>query len=152
MISRRGNNMNSKKKLDCIFSCNLKKIEDLQKLVDGLQSYNDAYVINEKVFFDFKLCLEEVIVNIFSHGYKESKIEPDVNIYLYKERDYFMAEIIDNGKTFNPVSSHNPVDFETSLEERPLGGLGIHLLKNLSDELEYILQPSGNRLKIYKKM
>lgn len=144
--------MNSEKNLDCILSCNLKKIEDLQKFTDAFQKYKDTCAMNEQIFFDFKLCLEEVIVNIFSHGYKESKISPNINLSLYKSQDYFTADITDNGIFFNPISDSSPINLEASLEERPIGGLGIHLLKNLSDELEYIPQSKGNQLKIYKKI
>ncbi|MBE8221161.1 MAG: ATP-binding protein [Bdellovibrionales bacterium] len=138
-------------KSNCILSYNLKKIEDLQIMMDLFQDYHNAHAMNEKVFFDFKLCIEEVIVNIFIHGYKEFKKEPDINLCLYKTEDCFVADVIDNAKTFNPVSDFIQMNFATSIEKKPIGGLGIRLLKNLSDDLEYIPRESGNQLKIYKK-
>lgn len=140
------------KKIDCILSANLKSVDDLQKLMNNFQQYSDAHTMNEKLFFDFKLCLEEVVVNVFSHGYKKEKIDPEVSVSLYKSSAYFIADVIDNASTFNPLSIGVPLILESSLESRPIGGLGIHLMKNLSDEIEYIPQLKGNRLKIYKNI
>lgn len=139
------------KKANCILSFSLTKKEDLQTVMGDFQKCRETYVINEKVFFDLKLCLEEAITNIFSHGYKQAQKDTEVSLHLYKTSDGFMADIVDNGNAFNPCSDFNPTHLEINWKARPVGGLGIHLLKNLSDELEYIPQQNGNRLKIYKK-
>ena len=52
---------------------------------------------------------------------------------------------------FNIVEMDSGVDFQSELEERPIGGVGIHLVKNLSDGLEYEQLTGGNKVVLYKK-
>ena len=60
-------------------------------------------------------------------------------------------EFIDDGIQFNPIESESP-DSPDTIDEAEIGGLGIHLVKNLTDELNYEYENNENHLTIIKKV
>ena len=57
----------------------------------------------------------------------------------------------DNGILFNPLEA-KPTDVDVDISERKIGGLGIMLVKDLSDKMEYSSKDGKNELKVIKKM
>ena len=57
--------------------------------------------------------------------------------------------ITDDGHFFNPLEHPEP-DMSLPVEERPIGGLGIHLLRKMADHIEYERTSERNRLRIHK--
>ena len=123
----------------------LKRKEELDAFMEALDAFRDEHDLDYKVYFDLKICLEEVIINVFKHGQGDDKraIEIDVTV-SGKEDSVVKATVEDNAIPFNIVEMDSGVDFQSDLEERPVGGVGIHLVKNLSDELSYERLPNGN--------
>ena len=129
---------------ESVLSFDLNKIEDFSNFMDALAEYRARYAFNMSSYLDLKTCLEELIVNIFHHGgYEGTKREPKVHVRVYKEKDEIVAEITDNAAPFNLLTCGHVADTVSSLEDRPIGGLGIHLVKKLSDRLEYVPVDSG---------
>ena len=62
-----------------------------------------------------------------------------------------VVKVEDDGREFNPLELPEP-DLEQKLEERPIGGLGIHLVRNLMDELDYKRTHNKNILTMKKKI
>lgn len=132
----------------------LKQKEDLGAFMEALDFFRSDNELDYKVYFDLKICLEEVIINVFKHGGSKDgqALEVDVNLTRSDEKS-IVAEIIDNATPFNIVEMGGAVDFQATLEDRPIGGVGIHLVKNLSDKLEYeALKGGGNKVIIHKRL
>ena len=91
-----------------------------------------------------ELAAEEVIVNIISHGYQHrpEKIEIEVRLFPASR-----AEIVfkDRGIIFNPLNVKE-LDISSDLEERNIGGLGIHFVRELIDEVLYQQEGDQNVL------
>ena len=129
----------------------LKKVEDFSKFMDALAEYRSSHISNTSSYLDMKTCLEELIVNIFQHGgFEGTRKEPSVHVKLYKEDNEVVAEVTDNANPFNLLTSDHVADVSSPLEERPIGGLGIHLIKKLSDRLEYVPVKHGNKVLLAK--
>lgn len=133
----------------------LKKMEDFSKFMDILAEYRAHHISNMSSYLDLKTCLEELIVNIFQHGgYEGTRKEPEVNVRLYKEQNKeqseIVAEVTDNATPFNLLTCGYVADTSSPLEERQIGGLGIHLVKKLADRLEYVPVEQGNRVILSK--
>ena len=120
--------------------------------MEAFAHYGENHIFDEKVFFDLKLCLEEWIVNIFKHGYEGIERGPLANIQIDKENSQLIVQIVDNAKPFNPMNTAHQLDVFANLEERPIGGLGLHLIKELSDSFEYYPLPDGNKVIISKRL
>lgn len=90
------------------------------------------------------LAVEEIFVNIVKYSnadYIIVNIDFDVDLTI---------EFIDNGTEFDPTSKEEPETPE-SLDETPVGGLGIHIARKNVDKMVYRYKKSKNHLKIIKK-
>lgn len=89
------------------------------------------------------ICVEEIFVNIASYAYPETEgtVEIAVETQEGKSRIMFM----DNGMPYNPLKQETP-DILCSAQERAIGGLGIYMVKNLTDRLDYTYQNGQNCL------
>lgn len=132
-----------KQKNDLVFK--LKQREDLDAFMEALDGFRDGCDLDYKVYFDLKICLEEIVINIFKHGQGDGKKTVEIDVQLANRNDgMVVATVEDNAIPFNIAETESGVDFQSDLEDRPIGGVGIHLVKNLSDELSYEQLSNGN--------
>lgn len=100
--------------------------------------------------FKIDLALEEIFTNIVRHGYDDSHPH-EIMIRLRSNRDRIRISVEDDGRHFNPLLA--PVlDVTAALSERSVGGLGIHLVRHLMDQVRYQRRPDGNRLILIKRL
>lgn len=92
---------------------------------------------------------EEVIVNIINYAYPAGA--GDLEIAYNREPDRIELIFIDSGLPFNPLETPD-ADITLSLEERKEGGLGIFMVKNLMDDVEYEYKENRNYLTIIKNI
>lgn len=114
---------------------------------------NELYTLNEFILNELphedlqvNLIAEEVFVNIVEYS-KTEFVKVNVE---YKE-PALTLEFIDNGIEFNPLLKGNPKTPQT-IDDTPIGGLGIFLTKESADEIEYQYVNNENHLKIIKKI
>jgi serine/threonine-protein kinase RsbW len=93
--------------------------------------------------------MKETLTNIISYGYRDNR-EHQVKVRLSVQLAEVSVEIEDDGQPFNPLEAPEP-DITKPLEERKIGGLGIHLVRKLMDRLEYKGQGERSLLTIKKK-
>jgi len=119
-------------------------LSELEKLNLVLAEFGERYHLPSKVLFNLNLALEEILTNIISYGYDDRE-EHEIIVRLSLEQGELTAEVEDDGLPFNPLEAPEP-DLNKPLEERPVGGLGIHLVRKLMDELAYQRQEGRNLL------
>ncbi len=100
------------------------------------------------VLFHVNVVLDEMITNVISYAWDDES-DHQFNISIKMKQDLFTAVIEDDGKPFNPLLSEK-VDVTQALEDKPIGGLGIHLARTMMDCLEYKYQKNKNILIIKK--
>jgi anti-sigma regulatory factor (Ser/Thr protein kinase) len=100
--------------------------------------------------FPFELALEEVFINVATHG---SPAGPSlrVEVSLALAQDSLTMTIEDDGPRFDPLSLPPP-DVTASLNERPIGGLGLFLVRQLMDAVSYDRLGARNRLRLTKRV
>ena len=96
------------------------------------------------------LAVEEAVVNVMYYAYPRGT-HGDVNIDLSVTDQQLIIAIIDQGKPFDPTSQPE-ADTSLSTEERPIGGLGIFLLRQLMDSINYERIDGKNVLTLIKKL
>ena len=97
--------------------------------------------------FKLNLVLEELGVNIVNYSGATGEIE----ISLASDEETVTIEIADNGRPFNPLAELDTPDISAPLGERPVGGLGVHLVRSMMDELSYSREDGMNRLAMTKR-
>ena len=92
--------------------------------------------------------LDEIINNIINYGYPQDE-ERLISVKITIKNSSMTLTIIDDGKAFNPFEIDKP-NLELSLEDRPIGGVGLHIVKNLMDNYAYERINDKNIVEIVK--
>ena len=116
------------------------------KAEDWLASYHPS----PKVLNLVLLAIEELVTNCVQYGYDDAH-EHTVMIILSTNDSNLTMSVIDDGHPFDPLTSPPP-DFSLDIQARPIGGLGIHLLRQLADHVEYERRDGTNRVTLTKRM
>ena len=98
--------------------------------------------------FKVNLALEEISLNIMSYGGDPPSIAPAMAISIDSNEDRVTIEVADAGRPFNPLRDAPPVPIISPTQDAPTGGLGIHLVRNMVDDLSYHHDGARNRLTI----
>jgi anti-sigma regulatory factor (Ser/Thr protein kinase) len=96
------------------------------------------------------LCLEEHITNVINYGFEDPALQTIV-VRLALLQGQLEVEVRDNGKPFNPLQRPE-VDTAIPLEAKPIGGLGIHLMRQFMDDLNYRRESEQNILTMRKRV
>jgi serine/threonine-protein kinase RsbW len=100
--------------------------------------------------FLVSLAIEEVVTNCVKYGYDDAA-EHTIEINLSVADHRLTMTVIDDGHSFDPLTAPPP-DLSLAIEDRPIGGLGIHMLRELSDEMAYERRGNTNRLTLVKRI
>lgn len=128
-------------------------LEELERLAQDLQEFCERNGIGAPDLFQLNLCLDEAVTNIISHGY-ESRPMPDPAFELNIERrlEEIHVELRDQGAPYDPLTCAPKPDLTSPLEDRNIGGLGVHFMRKTMDELYYERVGPHNVLKMVKKI
>lgn len=99
--------------------------------------------------FGLKLAVDEACTNIIEHGYGPGAAG-EIEVEFEADGDAIRVAITDTGRPFDPAGYPSP-DLGAGAE-RPIGGLGIHLMRSSVDEVRYRPGPAGNRLELVKRL
>jgi serine/threonine-protein kinase RsbW/sigma-B regulation protein RsbU (phosphoserine phosphatase) len=104
----------------------------MDALPDLALSVEKALVHLPDCIFPVNLCLEELLTNIIRHGLGGAA-DHHIGISIRESASWLEVELRDDAPPFNPFSMEAPAHVSADMDERPIGGLGIHLIKNLMD-------------------
>ena len=90
------------------------------------------------------LALDELIANSVHYGF-EGVADPRIDITMWVSGTLLVLTIVDNGREFDPLADANP-DVSSPLEQRPIGGLGLHLVRTFADRVTHQFTDGRNRL------
>ena len=121
-----------------------------RRFIEAFEEFAHAHQLPISVRQAADLAIEEHLTNILSYGY-EPGAPPHVVIQLKTDAESLRVEIKDNGKPFNPLAAP-PVDTSLPLEDKPVGGLGVHLMRQFMDELSYSREAGKNVLRMEKRL
>ena len=119
-------------------------LAELQRLNQLVTDFAEHHSLPSELVFRVTLVLEEIITNVISYGY-EDEMEHEISVRLSWEDPDMKIEVEDDGRPFNPLEAPPP-DMVKPLAERPVGGLGIHLVREMMDKLEYRRENDKNLL------
>jgi len=125
-------------------------LEEMAGLRQAVADFAAQNSLSEDIVFTLDLCLEELVTNVIFYGYEDQN-EHSIEVSLNLEDAVLILQIIDDGKKFDPTDLPEP-DLDIPLEERKIGGLGIHLVRNYVDSMEYKRENAQNVLTIKKKV
>lgn len=129
----------------------------MARLLQEFDRFAAAHPRLAEVRGDVALALDELVSNVVRHGYDHEDEAPEehenhmILVGVAVEPHHLEVQIIDDAKCFSPLEVDQP-DFGSSLEDRPMGGLGIYLVRSLMDEVEYRRCAGRNHLVLRKRL
>jgi len=126
------------------------KVSEIRKIVEVIQKLGIQWNFSSKVAMDLNLALEEIVANILFYAFDDSR-EHLIQISFEKRKQILTIEVTDEGKPFNLLEKESYIDVNLPLEDRKIGGLGIHLLTTIMDGIEYKRELNCNHVILTKK-
>lgn len=125
-------------------------IATIPQLKDFVDTVTKEAGMEEMETMTLNLAIEEAVVNVMNYAYpKDTKGTVDIETTLDDGSITFV--ISDSGMAFDPTAKEDP-DTTLKAEERPIGGLGIFLVKQLTDAVGYERRNDKNILTVKKKI
>lgn len=127
------------------------RTEQLAQIREFISKSANQIGIKQNEIDKIILAVDEACTNIIKHAYHFNP-EKEITIILAFNSEEFKITLIDEGDSFNPNSISNP-DMKKYFEEKRVGGLGLHLMRTLMDNVEYkTIDGKLNKLILRKKI
>ncbi len=126
------------------------QIEELNRVVDYLDELGEEWDLAVPLIFSLNLVLEEALTNIILYGL-DNQSEHIIEIEFKKSDDQLFISLIDDGIAYDPTQKADP-DLTLSVEDRPIGGLGIFLIKKIMNQVVYSRKENKNYLMLTKNI
>ncbi len=125
-------------------------IQTQPQLTEFVEKVCEGKEIDEITVMQVNLALEEAVVNVMKYAYPEGT-KGEVCIRAMAEEKQLTFLIIDNGEPFDPTQKED-ADTSLSAEDRPIGGLGIHLIRQIMTSISYNRINGNNILTLTKQL
>ena len=123
---------------------------ELTKLEGFTADFAQGAGLSDKDLFALQIIVEELVTNVIDYGGVPAG-EHAVRVDLSTEDGELLIRMTDRGAEYNPLLREDP-DVTLSAEERPIGGLGVHFCKKLTDAQSYARVDGQNVLTLTKKL
>ncbi len=124
-------------------------VEEIPQLASFTDEVCETLELEMSLTMSLNLALEEAVVNVMSYAYPAGT-RGNVSIEAEADNEWLKFVISDNGTPFDPTKKEE-VDTTLTAEERPIGGLGIHLVRQIMDSINYEYIDDKNVLTLKKK-
>ncbi|MGE5270758.1 MAG: ATP-binding protein [Thiohalocapsa sp.] len=126
------------------------QVSEIPRLIDWVEACCGGDGVAAEIGFRIALAIEEAVTNVITHAFVGIAPPHLITVRLDITPQLLVAEIADNGRPFDPTTVPGP-DLTLPLDQRPTGGLGIHLMRNMVDRVEYRRSDGKNLLRFEKQ-
>jgi sigma-B regulation protein RsbU (phosphoserine phosphatase) len=124
------------------------RLEEIDRINEGFESFAAEHGLPDRVRRSMKLVFDDLLNNVVTYAYDDDEVHViEINVELSSDR--LAVRIADDGHPFNPFAQ-SPPDTALVIEDREIGGLGIHLVQSLMDEVTYTRRTDRNVLVLVK--
>ncbi len=124
--------------------------DGLGRVTEEFESFSSAHGIPDLMRRSIQVVLDELLSNTVRCG-RVGEREMTIEVGFRLDAETLRVEILDDGAPFNPLERESP-DTALPLEKRPVGGLGVMLVRNLVDEISYDFEGGRNRVLLCKRL
>jgi serine/threonine-protein kinase RsbW len=122
--------------------------KEIERACAAVEEFVAAQNLSGELGYALVLTLNEVVANVIHHGYEDTE-EHVIRVRLRLEGDLLSVQVADDGKAFNPLLASDP---DLPIEQRSAGGLGIHIIRTMMDDIEYRRANGQNVLTLRKRV
>ena len=125
-------------------------LSELEILCQHLNKFGQITGLSLTCATDINVCLDELFTNIVSYGFADEQ-EHIIRFTINLDKNVLTIKIEDDGVPFNPLKKKEP-EIPADLMDARIGGLGIHIVKKLMDDIHYKRERGWNSLTMKKKL
>lgn len=118
------------------------RLRDLTAAIDAVLETN---TVAGDIRGDVRLIAEEIVANAIEYGGTDA--QTDITVDIEKDTDQLSIVFRDSGQAFDPLSVEAP-ELDADIEDRAIGGLGLHLVRELAESLSYSRENACNVLRV----
>jgi anti-sigma regulatory factor (Ser/Thr protein kinase) len=123
---------------------------EIARLAHAVEGFGTAHRLVEDDLYSIQLLLDEIVINIIKHGYAWAPGRAiDVNLAI--EGDLVTIRVEDDAPPFDPTKTPAP-NLDLPIEERQIGGLGVHIVRSLAESMMYARVAGRNVLTITRTL
>jgi anti-sigma regulatory factor (Ser/Thr protein kinase) len=124
--------------------------DGLGKMNEAFAAFTETHAVPDTVRRSVNVALDELLANELTHG-MAGRDTGSLTMELELDHERLKLTLTDDGPPFDPFSQAAP-DTTLSIEDRPIGGLGIHLVRKLMDEISYERRDGHNVVVLVKRL
>lgn len=126
-------------------------VENWDEIYESLKKFIDEIGVDCKEKNDILVSAEEIFVNVAKYAYPDLGGDVLIDAEFYPQSGVLYLKFKDQGVPFDPTKMQNP-DINQSAQERKIGGLGIFMVKKMTDDMKYFYKDGSNNLLVIKKI
>jgi anti-sigma regulatory factor (Ser/Thr protein kinase) len=117
-------------------------LAEIERLAARVLSFGQEHKLPDELVWEIRLVLEEIITNIISYGYEDQAPHTIAVSIVNSDKDITLC-VRDDARPFN-LLEHPAPDLDIPLEERGIGGMGVHIVREIMDEIDYRREADEN--------
>ena len=127
------------------------RIDEVGVVAQLARDFGALHGLSSALVHDLCVAFDEALSNIVKYGYGNDTARHEISVAIRIADTDVVAEIEDDGVPFDPLAAPPP-RLEAKLDERPIGGLGIYLMRKLMDDVRYARRGGRNVLTMKKRI
>ena len=126
------------------------EVAEISKLAIFIEELGEEFGLSPELVFNLNLVLEEAVSNVILYAYPKEEHQT-ISLIARKKDNQLIFVLTDSGKEFDPTQASD-ADITLSAEDRPIGGLGIFLIRQIMNTVEYQRIEGKNVLTLGKEL
>jgi len=126
------------------------RLGEIKRVSEAINAFAERHGLDGRTRRQLHVVFDELLNNTISYGYEDHD-EHEIDVTMVVAGGRLHATISDDGRPFNPFES-GPPDTGLGVEERPIGGLGVHIVRNVMDHVSYERRGSRNVVLLEKQL
>ena len=126
------------------------EVAEISKLAIFIEELGEEFGLSPELVFNLNLVLEETVSNVILYAYPKEEHQT-ISLIARKKDNQLIFVLTDSGKEFDPTQAPD-ADITLSAEDRPIGGLGIFLIRQIMNTVEYQRIEGKNVLTLGKEL
>ena len=110
-------------------------LSEIARVAHVVEQFGSRHSLPARLVFEVNLALDEILNNVIAYAYDDGA-EHEIVVRLTVQPGELVVQVEDDGRAFNPLDVAEP-SLDVSLSERQIGGLGMHLVRKVIDDLQY---------------
>ena len=124
-------------------------LAEIARVAEAVEDFCAGHDAPVQAVFQINLAIDEVLTNTISYGYPDGG-RHEITVELARQGAEIVIDLIDDAIAFNPLEAPEP-DLDAPLEDRRIGGLGVHFVKTMMTGVSYAREGDRNRLTLRKR-